>query len=269
MRSSLGQMTVFMILAALILLMGVFSFSVLKDSWNDKAMGAAKESNTPSFAVPVRAFVQECIRQASYDAAQYFGQSQSYVKDREYPYGPDDTALYYAEGKDMFPSQLFFERQLSSVVADSVTLKCGDFADFEGMGYAVSSKKARAKATIAEGKVSLEIMYPLTVRQGSDLAQISAFSVDLPLRIGHLLGISEELVRDVEREPYALDLTSLMLYDVDISVFGPDRCTRIYMLIDNESRMPGGEPYMLSFGVRLLEKFCAPEEGNNRTLVET
>ena len=102
----------------------------------------------------------------------------------------------------------------------------------------------------------VDVDYPVSIRDENSSDRFSDFSYKLPIRLGHIIDVSENLVNRIKENQSELDLTYLLNQDVDISIDDYDECNKIYILIDNIS-IVNDEPYAFTFAVKLDEQYCA------------
>jgi len=165
-------------------------------------------------------------------------------------------AYYYFNGDVLVPNSNFIGGELSKIINDKISGQCNDFSIFEEENFIVESLDSSSKTSISENEIMVDVDYPVSIRDENSSDRFSDFSYKLPIRLGHIIDVSENLVNRIKENQSELDLTYLLNQDVDISIDDYDECNKIYILIDNIS-IVNDEPYAFTFAVKLDEQYCA------------
>ena len=252
-----GQVTLFIILAlVLVFAFGIYYYTNILQE-DEAAIIEAQRSNLNS--QPVYIYTEECIKNAAFQASYLFGFQQGY-------HTPPDSSLdtifnliayYYLKGASLIPDNDFFEQEFSKIMNDQLIEQCTNFSIFEERGYDINFDDVDSEIIILEDNVIINIDYPISIKIGDALTDISKFSYTLPVRLGHIIDISRILVEEIKKEPYAVDLTFLLDQDVDISITRYDACSKVYIIIDDLSETKReDEFYAYSFAVGFKEEYC-------------
>lgn len=136
-------------------------------------------------------------------------------------------------GINTLPSIEFMESEISAYVADAIKKCINDFASLKTKG--ITAGEIKAKTTISNDVVVVEINYPITVDIGRDkVEKLDKFSVTLPIRLGHIHSIANELVNSLVEEPEWIDMTQMAEYDVKVNAFPHDEEHFVYSIEDDE-----------------------------------
>lgn len=268
-KNKLAQITLFVILGLiLVFVLGIGIYFVSNISKEKSKALPEKVQQVSLDTLPIKTFTEECIKRAVIESAYEFGQQQGYYNTPK-PYldtSFSNIAYYYYKGKDLVPDNKVFEKEFAKIIEENLLIDCTDFSIFENLGYNIEFNYLNATTSIFDEEVSVNIDYPLSIKKGNAVNSISKFSYKLPFRIGHINKISKELVNAIVEEPYALDLTLLLNYDVDISVFHYDACNDVYIISDNQSKTKySDDDYVFTFAVRLDDEYCNVNLGYNET----
>ena len=260
-RSKLAQITLYIILGLiLVFVVGLGVYFVGNVSKQETEKTSEKTQELGLEFEPVEIYMRDCIKKSVIESAYEFGQQQGYFRIPEPVLSINSSSLayYYYKSKNIIPSNDRFQEEFSRIMEDNVITYCSDFSIFENTGFSVKTSNASTSVRILEDKVIIDIDYPLDVTKDQTKANLKKFSYTLQFRIGHIINISRELVDALAKEPYALDLTLLLNYDVDISVIHYDKCHDIYIINDNESKTkPTDFDYVYFFATELEDQYCS------------
>lgn len=100
---------------------------------------------------------------------------------------------------------------------------------------------------IADDHITYNVRYPLTLTYHSHTEERDEQVITVPIRLGHLLAIRDQILEDVRKNP-DLDLGAFAQYDVDTVMTPYNEKISMVTLIDYES-VVDGEPFTFSFPV--------------------
>lgn len=243
-----GQITIFIIIAVV-----VISVSSLAYFFYPKinAIGSASD--------PVYSYLSECIEGAILNSAQIFGYQQGYHTPpaKSLETNSSNIAYYYFEGETNIPRDSFFENELSKIINERVIEECTDFIFFEEDGYLIEFRSPDASTRILEDELRVAVDFPVTAIYGEDVSRFSGFNYNLPIRLGHILDTSRELVEGIKNNPENIDLTFFLNQDLDISINEYDSCNQVYIIVDPESRgWLNEDEYVFSFAAKIDDQYC-------------
>ncbi len=228
MRSKRGQVTIFIIIAILVI-GAVALFFIVKE-------GLGKEAYSSEIA-PVANFVEECLEDSLVDVVYRIGEGGGYY----YPGSVLSTELlevpyYIKEGESYMPSKEKIELEISKYVHRELVLCLGDFALFPE--YEITKGKITPEAKIDADKVSVKMNYPLTIKKGETSQRIKDFETEIPVRLGIVYdSISDFIEREQEDEGFCVScfLEIAVENDLYANVFDYDNETTIFIVRDFNS----------------------------------
>ncbi len=252
MRSK-GQITIYIFLGLLIFFVVGIGVYFIMDIGKDKI----KTEKIDSDILPIKTFVDECIKKASIESAYKLGLRGGYYKLPEefLDTGYVNLPHYYYKNINLMPSKEIIEEELDKYINTELN-KCINFSIFEEQGFSIFTDAKKTKSSILNNKVIIDLNFPLTIKKENVVHQISHFSYELPIRLGHIYDISKELIDKIVKEPYYIDLTFLLSRDLDLSVIHHDSCTDIYVILDNYSKNIIADDYLFLFATKIDEKYC-------------
>ena len=229
-----GQVTVFILIAIVLVIIGI-SYLVLNDS---SGISLVPERQVKTEFVPVKAFVDECVKNAADEGITRIGMSGGYINvphrftdPRAHVTIPRESGIivpyWWYSGQNSYPTLSFIDYELESYIKES-SLECID--EFKGLeNYNVEVEgDFEIDVGINEGDVSVEVEYPLNVlfKQDNSDTKIKRFRYNAPVRLKKVyeaaLAIIEAENRDGFIERKTFDLMVLKKEDdVPINGFEP------------------------------------------------
>lgn len=260
MRLNKAQISYFLILGLILIFVIGIGFYFIGNLKGQKAKETAEKVQQISLeAQPVKIYIDECIKKVAAETAYEFGQRQGYhdVHKPNLDTNYSNIAYYYHKGNNIVPSKDVLEKEFSKILDENLLIDCTDFSIFENLGYGIEFDDLNSTIQILKDNLIVNVNYPLLVEKNGLKSSIGTFSYTLPFRIGHIIDVSNDLVNSIVDEPYALDLTLLLNFDVGISVVHRDNCDDIYIIVDNESKAkPSDDDYVFTFAVGLEDQYC-------------
>ncbi|PIN70004.1 hypothetical protein COV93_03240 [Candidatus Woesearchaeota archaeon CG11_big_fil_rev_8_21_14_0_20_43_8] len=241
-----GQIAIFIILG-IVLIIGIGFFIYIMGQ--QSKLGEAKTLVTEEVPVqlePIKLYVQNCLKTTAAEAVRLLGAQGGYI----FPKNPylltnySSIAYGYDRGKNTLPTESTMENELASYVVFGLPLCTANFIEFSSMD--LRTEAVRAGVDITEGKVVFTIDYPITLVTKTGEPKISKFAYELPVRLDHVVSISNSVINGLISDPDNIDLTNLSAYDVaiDMTPYGDD--TILFSLSDDVIKIQD-EPYMFTF----------------------
>ncbi len=195
-----GQVSIFLILAAVILLGGIALFVTQEISVQQQ------QNILPEF-MPVKNFVEKCMQQATDDGLKKIGLTGGYIQypvqmthPRSYlelfPGSGFKIPYWWYDGVSAIPSEDFIQEQLESYVAAQAE-EC--INDFESLREQVSIQKKgdlSIKVALNEEDVLVTMSYPLNVKLTSGLleTEMSTFTYRAPVRLKKMHALAKKIL---------------------------------------------------------------------------
>ncbi len=250
-----GQITLFL-LVVIVLIGTIIIIGNLENQNNDLGLEAPTEISLDS--APLKTWLDACIAKAAAESAYKFGMQQGFFAAGKNVLSTSEANIsyYVSRERNTMPSNDFFENELSRIMDVTLLQRCSNQSFFEEQGYHIYNKNPKTEAAILEDHVLFEIEYPITIATKSTNT-VSRFSYDLPYRVGHVINVSRVLVQSVLDDPLTIDATLAAEQDLAIIISRYDTCNHIYLIIDNESRVPITDaPYAHTFAIGYSDSYC-------------
>ncbi len=211
--------------------------------------------DVPTEIAPVKTYIDECIKKSATEAAYIIGMQGGYntLPEKFLELIFSKVPFYYFEGNKLMPSKKDIENEFA-VSTNERLEACIDLSILESKGYKISLGNIETKIKINQNNVIARVNLPLTIEVGETVHEIKDFLYEVPIRLGHIYDVSEELIDKIVEEPYYIDLTFLLEQDLDISIIHQDECTDIYVILDNYSKT--SDDYLFLFAAKIDEEYC-------------
>jgi hypothetical protein len=243
-----GQLTVFIILGVIILLVVgsilYFVFLFGPDGGADDSSELSRE------AIPIQRFVENCLVGVGGPGAYLLAAQGGFIYSYDtFLNAEHEQIAYHLElGERVAPLISYMEGQLNQFIADSLLLCLDNFQDFES--YQFSYGEVNVSTRIENEIILVDVLFPIQIVSDNTETELSAFHITLPLRLGNLLGVRDEIVADLTASEF-LDLDALSSYDVEVSVLPYDKQSMVFSLYDAASVIDEA-PFHLNFAVKIL-----------------
>lgn len=256
-----GQIAAFMIVAIVLIVLLALIIHIAGVTQVEQGQAQTAERNIESSMTSLNEYVTGCLRKSAETGLLMIGAQGGYV----YPEVPpgymeyDNTRVHYGYllGYNTVPSREDVAKyQLGRYILEMVPDCTGEFTQFSHLGQ-ISARDSDVRVDINDNNVVINLRYPITISTPYHTSTVSDFSTVLPVRLGHLLDIEDEISSRTVLNPNWIELTWLNSLDVK-AVGTPMAGNKLfYSLTDPQSKM-GGTPYVYQFGMLLLNH-SAPE----------
>jgi len=236
-----SQASIFMIMAVIVLLLGVVYFLYQKS-----AVEGQPDEVQPE-VLPVKAYVEDCIKTVAEDGLELIGLSGGYVSippqiannPRAYltsfPGQGFKMPYWWYDGISSVPSEDFINLQLKEFI-ESEFPKCIDsFEPFRNRFEVSQLKNPSAEVRFNENDVHVSVKYPLEIslRESGFRASMEEFGYTIPVRFRKVYELAAQIM-DRENKDEFLERRTIDLYSSDITIPTTDvevRCKeRIWQL---------------------------------------
>ena len=156
----------------------------------------------------------------------------------------NNTAYYFYEGLGVSPALEDIENELSKYVKYELG-SCVNFGVFEEQGIIVEGGEINAQTKIQDGKVLLNVNYPLTITKGESVSVVENFNADILSDIKKFFDLSKQITEEQNKDPnsilesFLIDLALENNINYDLIQDGDNV---IYVLIDKKPRSSGFPP---------------------------
>jgi hypothetical protein len=254
-----GQITFFILIGIVIVIIGGFFFYL--NNVQEEELGYTIEDvqKTPTEMQPIKNFVDECIKRVAMPGLDMLGMQGGYISP-EAPYFVTEKyaiAYHYYNGENKSPTLYDMENQLSIFIGSALPLCIDDFKQFQETGKDIRAGSIYAKINIGENEVILEVDYPISIKKDEKTVSINKFIHKIPIRLGHIYTINQQIIGQIKNNPKAVDFAFLSQHDLKVTLLPHSDDTIVYTLHDSKSRVDN-QTYLFMFANK-IELNSAPE----------
>ena len=252
-----GQITVFIIIGVIILIVAVSLFFLVS------TVSSSKEILRPLSTDAISLFVERCLSQTTADGLEIIGKQGGYYQvPAPFKHYPIFTMPYYFhEGNSFIPTEERVKAELEAYIENEIK-SCLDLKYFEQQGYQFSfsnslksdliqdqfltipSQPIEVKVIFSPAKVQAELHYPFTVGLGLQQKELSSFktAVDIPFKeiFKTIEGIAQmqqkqldvlvlgDLLEAASQKNFYLSITTVGEGEVLFNLFFPIKHNELY-----------------------------------------
>lgn len=233
-----SQVSVFIIIAIIIVAVIAIYFIV---SENVPAIG--KEKIAPEVQ-PIYSFVQECVKETGENGVYYIGQTGGYftAPNASTDYG---IAYYYSKGENLMPSKTRIEKELGYYMDYMLAFCTQNFSDYSD--FKVKTNAAKTTAKIEEGKVTFNVIYPVTISKGDKNYFFKNFEkTEIPVGLDRIYNLAYNLTQDTIKNKNNICITCMHADAIDLNLFvemneHTDNETMIFTIRDDKLTIFGAD----------------------------
>ncbi|MBI4210876.1 MAG: hypothetical protein HY544_05215 [Candidatus Diapherotrites archaeon] len=222
-----GQVTVFLIAAVIILLIGVAFLLYLNKPFRFAGSASAQDA--------INRFVLQCIENTAAKGVRELGLQGGYYRlpSGHFEKGDYGIPYYFDRGADFSPSIGTLESEFSDYMDDRLP-GCADFSEFGKQGVLVSAGNPSTSTGIQANRIVLSIAYPLTARVGDETVSLESFSYELDSNYGLSHQVSKKLAEKLVNDPEYRDYTFINSQPQIVSILPQQSYTDIYIVVDRQ-----------------------------------
>lgn len=215
MREKRGQVTLFVIIAILIVVAGVLFF-VFR---GEKAESDFEGSLASEEVMPVKNFVISCVEESVKDVVYLIGQGGGYSYPPRGLSDVDGFTYYFKDGDVYFPEKSVVEENLEKTLVSSIVVCVDDFKVFSDRE--IEDGEIDVDVEIFSDKVVFDVNYPIIISRGGEKSvfdDIGEFVVEE--RLGEIYYLVSDLIKnDVYDDGYiCLSCFSDLAYENNLSI---------------------------------------------------
>ena len=223
--NSKAQAAIFIILSLMVILSGVLYFF-----YQRQAVEKEVEVVQPE-AVPVKLYVENCIKSVAQDGLERIGLSGGYTSipaeiDNDpraylttFPAAGFKIPYWWHGGIESVPTEEFIKQQLTSHIKAGLKSCISDFGPFAGRFEINELKEPVVGVQFNDDDVSISLDYPLEViaKDGNFKALIEKFSYTMPIRFKKVYELAK-LIMERENKDYFIERRTIDIYSMDVDV---------------------------------------------------
>jgi len=220
-----AQITVFLIAATIILLLGIFYFvyqSQVADEFEEKV---------PQEIVPIKAYVENCVKSAAEDGLETIGLTGGYINLPEKIRNDPRTYLstlpasgykipyWWYNGIEAAPPEDFIKQQLRSHVKTQLRVCLNNFEPFKDSFEINALKEPVVDVFFNEDDTTVKLKYQLEIIEKNTNSKINVenFIYKSQIRFKKVYELAK-LMMDMENKNYFLEQRTIDLYSMDTEI---------------------------------------------------
>lgn len=250
-RRKKGQITLFIIVGVIILLVVSISL-MMRASVTKRDLSAEIERDVlPNDVVPIRNYMEFCLEKLLTPSIFLLGIQGGYLNP------PDDALLtrsavvaYGAiDGENMLPTHEQIQLELETYLEESIEVCSASLIVFENQGLKIERGDADATVSVTGDSVLALIEYPVTVTLLDSTYGINEFFVSVPIRLGYILDELDLIIATIVENPEFVDYEGLSQRGGHVSIMPYNEETILYSFQDKESTIDEA-PFTFMFAVK-------------------
>lgn len=253
-----GQVTVFIILGIIILLL-VVAFISLK-SFMTTQQAKVEEEKTQQAALAgesIKVYVESCIERTIRDAILENSFSGGYfiLPEKSTTDLFDNIPYYFQNEQDLSLPDETIAIEIAKYVDEMLDFCLNDFRTFQEQGYEITKEKPKSEATLSPQKINVRTSLPITITIGTITKQISNFMVSVPTaEFYQNILTAREIIKSQEKEEVCITCFSNLALENEllINIFPSADNTYVFDIKD-ENYLINNENFRLRFALQYDE----------------
>ncbi len=198
-RNNLGQVTIFIIIAVLIVA-SVALFFTLRGTLQEESYPVEVESFTMG--------VEDCIGEVTINCLQYNSERGGYfdVPDPNKDFLKIKIPFYWHSEKSYFLSKKTLESEFSKCLENNLP-HCVEKLNLSG--YRIRFGNISVYSVFSEGSLFLEINYPMTLKKGESVSKLDSFSYDFKTNFYSHYLLAEKILEEQSETSNSVPLAGI------------------------------------------------------------
>ena len=221
-----GQITLFIIVAILILFMVGFIFAL---------SGKLSPNSTEDISSQVNSYVRSCISKTSSEALKTLSMQGGYYElpSGAFVYREGKIPVYYDQRINLSPPLETLEEEFSKFL-DNELPECLKFNEISRQGFKVIVGEPRTFTTISRNQLSLEIDVPIEISKKDFKLHLDNFRAQIETDYGEAHDSSVRIVNKILEDPKYLDYTFLGTISHPVTIIPITDNAQAYLLSDKQ-----------------------------------
>jgi hypothetical protein len=261
-----GQLTIFIIIGIVLLAIAGVAYYYMTQI--KKTEVSSETSELSSDILPVKAYIDSCIKSVGKDAIFWIGQQGGY-------YIPPEKSIvnyylkipyYYYLGDSVMPTMDRVERELAAYVNNMLPNCTNNLEEIESLGFNVEQGTVSTKARISPNMVTFDVNLPVVIKETNKKSSVSDFKVVIgDIRLYTIYDVARNLTIGQLNDPTSICLSCVANIGTDtglnIEMERWDTSTVLFIITDNQSKLDS-TPYTYKYAYNYTVFSCTNRPPN-------
>ena len=148
------------------------------------------------------------------------------------------------------PSKSLIEKEISKAISKELPYCVNDFSIFRKQGFVVEDGSINAVTVMTDRAVLIDVVYPINIKNEKQSILISNFRARVPVRLGTIYKIAENITNQQVEDPEHLCLSCIIDIgeenNLNFRFTSYENNETLFVITDNESILKN-EPYNFMF----------------------
>lgn len=225
-----AQLTIFIIIGILLLLVAILFISY--NASKETTTPIDKKIQLPYDFQPIYNHIEDCVRKEALGSLNILGIQGGYITLPENHLATEYSNIGYSyfDGYSTLTSINDMEISLEKFIRD-VLPTCVNLSLFSGFEF--RNDNISSNVEILENEVVFDVSYGLQASKDDITHEFKDFSVNMPVRLGHIYSVLSGIVEKTLNDPDWIDMTYLSEFDLKINILPNSDNTLVYSLTDS------------------------------------
>tara|TARA_Y100000310_G_scaffold171085_1_gene171239 strand:- start:5169 stop:5936 length:768 start_codon:yes stop_codon:yes gene_type:complete len=204
-----GQITIFLIVGIILIIVAGILFTVLKDFKKSQI-----EINDLS-TTPIQNYVNSCLTKTGQEAGIFIGKHGGYYQLPQNHNSEFNLPYYLIDGMKSLPTIELVQNQLAKYVEDQLAYCLQNFHSFEGRE--ILSGRSTVSTIILDNKILFSLNLPITIKFNNVEESMTTFSVDILSKLGMIIDAISKYMH-LEEDSICISCWNEIMENFDLQV---------------------------------------------------
>lgn len=225
-----GQVTLFVIIAIVIVVAGVAIFSFAPNISGD------------SLKVPeIKTFILDCLEVESISAISEIAERGGYFLTPKFSTNTE-IPIYYKGTNNFVPSKSLVEKEIGEYLSQKIFFCTRGFSDFKSQYDYINSGKITTDVFIEDEHIDFELHYPIQIKKDERVTNLVDFDLRVESRFGIIYDSIVEFISVSKGENCLSCILEISLReDIYVDMFGSEENETIFIFRDQDYNIENEE----------------------------
>jgi hypothetical protein len=240
-----GQITLFIVIGIVIVLVGSIYFFVVRNSQDLNYLGPFQLQTEE-----IKSHVEDCLNQVASSAIYRIGARSGYLelKENYYPTLYDNTNYLYYENVSSLHVNGEIEHRISKYVDDHI-IECVNFSLFNN--FEIEFKETKTETVLGYDNIFVYLDWPLFIKKDNVERKIDEFEIKIDVRFLTIYDAVKNIIESTEKHPGIIDQVLLFNQNVTYIDYTYTNETVVYLITDEKSMLNNKPYYQFVFATKV------------------